>query len=623
MHTLDATVNVETPEQVVLSYSLAGVGSRALAAIVDYTICFLMMLTTVILAALLARTGLARVLGNASDPWFSAILVIVQFLIIWGYYVLFEGLNDGQTPGKRWLGLRVVQDGGFSVSFGASAVRNLVRAVDQQPLFLYTVGLIGVAASKQGKRIGDVLAGTIVVRERATRTKDAGAFSGFASLGARRAGALGSAGGAGAAGGAPNGAGAAPGPAPLQTLLTDDEYAVLTRFLDAQGGLDAARREALRTQLAERFRARAQEFGGTDSTFLSTLAERERIARTRGVAARSDTGAAREQHALVAAGAAKWAAFAARLAEVQRRGLAGLSESEVSDFVAQYREMSADLARLQTASRGRTVDAVFALSRLVATAHNLVYRQRTLTPRQALDYLSFTVPGELRRSWRPVLLAALLLFGPAAIAWTGVVRNPAVAPEFIPPGMIERAELGVKRAETGEGYIPDPELMRPVFASRIVANNVQVSFFAFAFGATAGIGTLLVLVFNGVSLGGVMGLYQAKGILPLIGAFVAPHGLLELVAICIAGGAGFLIAAGMLLPGARTRREALVVNGKRAIHLVAAATFLLVIAGVIEGFISPIPWWPLWWKVSVTAVTGVFLVGFVLLGLRPTARPAP
>jgi uncharacterized membrane protein SpoIIM required for sporulation/uncharacterized RDD family membrane protein YckC len=612
---LDATVDVETPEQVVLSYSLAGVGSRALAAIVDYAICFALMFTTVLVGALLARSGLARVLGNASDPWFSAVLVIVQFLIIWGYYVLFEGLNDGQTPGKKWLGLRVVQDGGFSVSFGASAVRNLLRAVDQQPVFLYTVGLIGVAASKQGKRVGDVLAGTIVVRERARRTRDAGAFSGFtAPSGARRTA---------AADAAARGSGGGDGGAVLQTLLTDEEFAVLTRFLDAQRGLDASRREALRAQLAERFRSRAPDLGGTDSTFLSTLAERERVARTRGVAARSDTGAAREQHALVAAGAARWGAFATRLAEVQRRGLAGLSEAEVSDFVAQYREMSADLARLQTAARGRSVDAVFALSRLVATAHNLVYRQRTLTPRAALDYLSFTVPAELRRSWRPVLLAALLLFGPAAVAWTGVVRNPAVAPEFIGPGMLERAELGVKRAETGEGYIPDPELMRPVFASRIVANNVQVSFFAFAFGATAGIGTLLLLVVNGVSLGGVMGLYQAKGILSLIGAFVAPHGLLELAAICIAGGAGFLMASAILMPGARTRREALVSNGKRAIHLVAAATFLLVIAGVIEGFISPIPWWPLWWKVSVTAVTGLFLAGFVLLGFRTTARPAP
>ena len=77
-------------------------------------------------------------------------------------------------------------------------------------------------------------------------------------------------------------------------------------------------------------------------------------------------------------------------------------------------------------------------------------------------------------------------------------------------------------------------------ASRIIANNVQVTFGAFAFGITAGLGTLALLLFNGVSLGGVFGLYASKHILPLLVAFVAPHGVLELSAICIAGGGGLL-----------------------------------------------------------------------------------
>ena len=132
----------------------------------------------------------------------------------------------------------------------------------------------------------------------------------------------------------------------------------------------------------------------------------------------------------------------------------------------------------------------------------------------------------------PIALGAAFLFGPAAIAWTAVMRNPDVASTFIPTSMLDRAEDGVERAKHQAGYIPDPEVFRPLMASRIIANNVQVTFAVFAFGITAGLGTLLMLVLNGVSLGGVMGLYQSKGILKLIVAFVAPHGVLELSAIC-------------------------------------------------------------------------------------------
>jgi uncharacterized membrane protein SpoIIM required for sporulation len=144
-------------------------------------------------------------------------------------------------------------------------------------------------------------------------------------------------------------------------------------------------------------------------------------------------------------------------------------------------------------------------------------------------------------------------------------------------------------------------------ATAIIRNNIQVTFVAFAAGITAGIGTALALVLNGVSFGGIIGLYQSKGILPLIVAFVAPHGVLELSAICIAGGGGFLIATAILIPGRRTRRRALAENGRRAIKLIAGSTLLLLVAGTIEGLISPIPYWPLEWKLIVSIITALVL----------------
>jgi uncharacterized membrane protein SpoIIM required for sporulation/uncharacterized RDD family membrane protein YckC len=597
---LEQLVEIETPEQVVFSYTVAGIGSRAAAALIDGLVC-VVALIVVVLAISFAVGGTSVIGEAASTPWLLAVLFLVQFAILWGYYVLWEGLGDGQTPGKRVLGLRVVQDGGFAVSFSASAVRNLLRMVDLQPGFTYGVGIASAALSSQGKRLGDLVAGTLVVQERVGRESTARAR------------------------------GPAEASAPLLTpLLGDEEYSLLERFVARRAALDADRRRALGARLAERLQGALQLLADEDGRApragaeppFSRLLERERLARERGGAVRGQTGAAREQHAIVARGSARWGRFADRLASARRRGLAALGEAELSEFVAEYRELATDLARLRTAVRGRPSPDVFYLSRLVAGGHNLLYRQDRFVLRAAWRYLTRTVPGEMRRSARPILLAALVMFGPAAIAYTAVVRTPSLAREFIPAGMIDRAEAGVQRARNGQGYIPDPQLYRPVLASRIIANNVQVTFAVFALGVTAGLGTVAVLVMNGVSLGGVFGLYASKGIGTLLLAFVAPHGVLELTAIAIAGGAGLLLAAALVLPGARTRRAALVHHGRRAIDLIAGSTLLLLVAGTLEGLVSPIPYWPLEWKLAVSAATAVGMALYIAGGRSLASRRA-
>jgi uncharacterized membrane protein SpoIIM required for sporulation len=488
-----------------------------------------------------------------------------------------------------------------------------MRIVDMQPLFSYLVGIAGVAFSKSGKRLGDVVAGTIVVREALIRQP------------AR-----------------PARAAAAATDAPLSTSLTDDEFRMLERWAERMHGLEPARRHQLTAQVAARLRpAIADSHEKTESAALIRLFDAEKLARDRGLAARDARGASRERYAIVASGSPRWISFAARLADAQRRGLRALGEQGVREFVAEYRALSVDLARLRTAAHGQSSDDLFYLGRLVAGAHNLLYKDRRGDIRGALHFLAVDVPAEIRRSVVPIGLAAFLLFGPAAIAYTAVVRDPSVAAVFIPTAMHDRAEAGVKRARDGDGYIEDPQVLRPVMASSIIANNVQVTFAAFGFGITAGLGTALLLLLNGVSLGGVFGLYASKGILSLLVAFVAPHGVLELTAICIAGGGGFLLAAALLLPGPRSRRRALAENGRRAIRLIAGSTFLLIIAGAIEGLVSPIPWWPLSLKLVVSALTAVFLFVFLrsgagkraaapleaargeLLGLAPTTPRGP
>ena len=142
------------------SYTIAGVGSRVYAAVIDYLICLVAMIVLLAFLATLLPMGFISQSGS-SEAWALAIIVFAQFFVLWGYYVIFEGLADGQTPGKRSLRLRVVRDGGYSVSFGASAVRNLVRILDMQPFFTYAVGIGAIVASKSGKRLGDMVAGTV------------------------------------------------------------------------------------------------------------------------------------------------------------------------------------------------------------------------------------------------------------------------------------------------------------------------------------------------------------------------------------------------------------------------------------------------------------------------------
>jgi uncharacterized RDD family membrane protein YckC len=153
-------ISVATPEGVTLEATLAGVGSRFAAALLDQLLRF------AVLGAILIVVGALRVAG-AGIPGgvVLAVLLVALFLVQFAYDVVFETLASGRTPGKRWMGLRVVRLGGSPVGFVASAIRNLLRIVDALPAF-YLVGILAVMFTKNNQRLGDLAAGTVVVRER-------------------------------------------------------------------------------------------------------------------------------------------------------------------------------------------------------------------------------------------------------------------------------------------------------------------------------------------------------------------------------------------------------------------------------------------------------------------------
>ena len=163
-------LNIETPEQVELRFPIAGIGSRFLAILTDSiiqvaTLFFLFLGLALIASAAPKIPGAAAALSDTGAKWLVAGVVLFHFLLYWGYYSLFEAFWNGQTPGKRLFKIRVIKDSGRQITLFEALARNLLRVIDMMPSF-YLVGVITMLCNKEQKRLGDLVAGTIVVHER-------------------------------------------------------------------------------------------------------------------------------------------------------------------------------------------------------------------------------------------------------------------------------------------------------------------------------------------------------------------------------------------------------------------------------------------------------------------------
>jgi uncharacterized RDD family membrane protein YckC len=156
-------LNIDTPELVDIVMPLAGIGSRFIALLVDSLIWFAGILVLVLFLAIFLP-GMAA-FSQASAEWAFAVVLFIIFLLNWGYFTLFEAFWNGRTPGKRVARIRVIQRSGRAIGLIESMTRNLVRYIDMQPFALYAVGVIAIFATRQHQRLGDLAAGTLVVRD--------------------------------------------------------------------------------------------------------------------------------------------------------------------------------------------------------------------------------------------------------------------------------------------------------------------------------------------------------------------------------------------------------------------------------------------------------------------------
>jgi uncharacterized RDD family membrane protein YckC len=223
---MDRTISVRTPESIAFSYELAGLGSRFLALALDMAI-QLTLLIGIFWGLAYAGSRLPdthHASNRLADAIAYAVIVAIVFLIFFGYFILFEGLWGGQTPGKKALGVRVVRDGGYPIDLGASFIRNLIR-VGEFSLGFYALSALVTLISAENKRLGDIAAGTIVVRDSRAH-----------SLRAIREGARNA--------------------APHTAAISGEEYALIGRFLARRATMDANYRRSMAFQIADRLRKR-------------------------------------------------------------------------------------------------------------------------------------------------------------------------------------------------------------------------------------------------------------------------------------------------------------------------------------------------------------------------------
>ncbi|MFL7793661.1 MAG: stage II sporulation protein M [Anaerolineae bacterium] len=312
---------------------------------------------------------------------------------------------------------------------------------------------------------------------------------------------------------------------------------------------------------------------------------------------------------------ADWRALAQLLDRSRGGGVQRFSHEEIERLSRLYRAVTSDLALAQRDFPGHKVTIY--LNQLVARAHAVVYRGEPMAYNRLLRFATAGFPRAYRQASPFILAAALLFLLPALIAGVGAGWQPESARWLLP----EQAQELIPDIEDQDLWTDIPVQERPYASSFIMQNNIQVAFLAFGGGMLLGLYTVWIMVFNGLIIGGLTGLTAHYGVGFELWTFVIGHGIIELSTIFIAGGAGLMLGWAIIRPGLMSRRDALTVAARKAVRLVIGCVPLLVIAGVIEGFISPaegIPW-PVKWGIGLGS--GLLLYAYLFLaGRRPDGQ---
>ena len=301
-----------------------------------------------------------------------------------------------------------------------------------------------------------------------------------------------------------------------------------------------------------------------------------------------------------------WDRLGAAARQAETSGLKTLSATELRDFGLLYRQAAADLSAVRTDAGSRTLEAY--LNRLVSRAHNFVYTGSQMSPRSVWRFMAYEYPRLFRRLFGYTSAATILFVAGALLGTILAMARPDFAHAAVGPQMMDKIEHHKMWTDSILGAEPQA-------SSGIMTNNIAVCFYTYIGGIVFGLFTIWLMLMNGFEIGLISTICSQHGMALSLWSFVAAHGALELPSIFISGGAGLRLATGFLFPGYLRRRDAVALGGAESIRLLAGTVPLLIIAGTLEGFLSPSKA-PILLKFSVSAVLLTGMIAWLSEGWR-------
>jgi uncharacterized membrane protein SpoIIM required for sporulation len=306
----------------------------------------------------------------------------------------------------------------------------------------------------------------------------------------------------------------------------------------------------------------------------------------------------------------RWQRLETMLGLIETRGPRRTDRSFLQELSTLYRATTADLAFAQTHYRGTTL--LLFLHQLVARAHNQIYRPHRFSVSRVSRFFRNEIPQAARAHLSAITWSAIIFLLGTALGLSVVQFDEHTASIILPTGVLDSIYSG--HMWTGSIFSVIPA---PVASTFLFTSNISVALLAFAGGLSFGLITSWILFQNGFMLGVVFKLCADYGLLGSLLEFLAGHGLLEISAIIVSGGAGYVVANALLNPGSYSRNDALAQQGRAAVRMAIACVPALVTAGCIEAFISPTSF-PVWFKIAL----GLTLGGVFWLYLLFTGKPS-
>jgi uncharacterized membrane protein SpoIIM required for sporulation len=304
-----------------------------------------------------------------------------------------------------------------------------------------------------------------------------------------------------------------------------------------------------------------------------------------------------------------WDRMEAILRKTHGGRLTRLADAEVQELARLYPAVAVDTSRAKMLEVDEATQR--RVNQLAIAAHGLLYRRRRAHVAAAVwRFFRADYARLLRRQWGYLALSTAILLTASVGAFASVRLRPSTA-YLLVPGTLDMPddEVGVTARDISERFRQMPNAP---MAAGIMTNNITVAFAMFAFGISAGVGTCLALVYNGMMLGGITGHFANHHLTYEFCSFIVPHGVLEIMAILIAAGAGLRLGLSLAIPGGMTRGASLRHGARDAVLMVLGTTPMFVVAGIVEGFVTP-SFWPGGLKIAIGVCLGVLAMSYLLL----------